>query len=347
MTKRYLGNIITQNPTAPAGPYQDSAASGVWSLAEALAYNKAGLWPTAGSLGPTGLFAGGYIAVGSTNEISYINIASTGDASDWGDLTVAGNPQTGGAASSTRAIFGAGASRRQTYDYITFATQGNALDFGDTTTGPSGGISESGLSNSTRGVWGGVQDSINRIEYLTIASIGNALDFGDLSVSRTATASAASTTRGIWSGGNANGPFSNVIDYVSIASTGNATDFGDLTQNVAQLGGASNSTRAISGGGWSDSTSKEATITYITIASTGNATDFGDLTTGRNDVAAVASGERVVFQGGGGFGNGNAARRLLDYITISTTGNAVDFGEQSTEKYASGSASNVHGGIAA
>jgi hypothetical protein len=211
MTKRYLGNIITQNPTAPAGPYQDSAASGVWSLAEAFAYSKAGLWPTAGSLGPTGLFAGGYIAVGSTNEISYINIASTGDASDWGDLTVAGNPQTGGAASSTRAIFGAGASRGSTYDYITFATQGNALDFGDTTE-PSGG-SESGLSNSTRGVWGGVQASINRIEYLTIASIGNALDFGDLSVSRTATASAASTTRGIWSGGNANGPFSNVIDY--------------------------------------------------------------------------------------------------------------------------------------
>jgi len=50
--KRYLGNIITQNPTAPAGPYEDGAASGVWSLAEAFAYTKAGLWPTAGNAAP-------------------------------------------------------------------------------------------------------------------------------------------------------------------------------------------------------------------------------------------------------------------------------------------------------
>ena len=48
MTKRYLGNIITQNPTAPAGDFADSAAKGVWSLEEQLAYQKAGLWPVPG-----------------------------------------------------------------------------------------------------------------------------------------------------------------------------------------------------------------------------------------------------------------------------------------------------------
>jgi hypothetical protein len=47
--KRFLGNIITSTPTAPAGPYQDSAAPGVWSLQEAFTYTKAGLWPTAGN----------------------------------------------------------------------------------------------------------------------------------------------------------------------------------------------------------------------------------------------------------------------------------------------------------
>ena len=36
--KRYLGNIITPNQTEPAGPYENDAASGVWSLAEAFAY---------------------------------------------------------------------------------------------------------------------------------------------------------------------------------------------------------------------------------------------------------------------------------------------------------------------
>ena len=47
--KRYLGNIITQNPTAPAGDFGNSAAKGVWSLEEQLAYQKAGLWPVPGN----------------------------------------------------------------------------------------------------------------------------------------------------------------------------------------------------------------------------------------------------------------------------------------------------------
>ncbi|MDB2405818.1 hypothetical protein N9W49_00605 [Alphaproteobacteria bacterium] len=46
--KRYLGNIITQNPTAPDGDFANSAAKGVWSLEEQLAYQKAGLWPVPG-----------------------------------------------------------------------------------------------------------------------------------------------------------------------------------------------------------------------------------------------------------------------------------------------------------
>jgi hypothetical protein len=50
--KRFLGNIITPTPTAPAGPFQDGAASGTWSLQEAFSYVKAGLWPTAGNQKP-------------------------------------------------------------------------------------------------------------------------------------------------------------------------------------------------------------------------------------------------------------------------------------------------------
>ncbi|MDA7611374.1 hypothetical protein N8591_01500 [bacterium] len=47
--KRYLGNIITQNPTAPDGDFANNAAKGVWSLEEQLAYQKAGLWPVPGN----------------------------------------------------------------------------------------------------------------------------------------------------------------------------------------------------------------------------------------------------------------------------------------------------------
>ena len=50
--KRYLGNIITNNPTNPAGPFQDGVASGIWSVSEAETFKRAGLWPTAGNTNP-------------------------------------------------------------------------------------------------------------------------------------------------------------------------------------------------------------------------------------------------------------------------------------------------------
>ena len=42
MSKRYLGNIITSNPTNP----DEFTASGVWSVAEANAFKSANKWPT-------------------------------------------------------------------------------------------------------------------------------------------------------------------------------------------------------------------------------------------------------------------------------------------------------------
>jgi hypothetical protein len=74
--KRYLGNIITQNPTAPDGDFANSAAKGVWSLEEQLAYQKAGLWPVPGNFPPdvedvfsTYLYTGNSSAQTITNGI--------------------------------------------------------------------------------------------------------------------------------------------------------------------------------------------------------------------------------------------------------------------------------------
>ena len=92
MTKRYLGNIITQNPTPPADNITNTPAPGVWSLSEALFYTKAGLWPNAGNALQRGLFAGGYS--GPVNTIQYVDIGTTGNAIDFGDLV-------GGTANST------------------------------------------------------------------------------------------------------------------------------------------------------------------------------------------------------------------------------------------------------
>jgi hypothetical protein len=78
-----------------------------------------------------GLFAGGYNwSIGALNTTDYITIASTGDATDFGDLT-AGRHYVGGMASSARAVFASTSGSNTTMDYFTIASTGNALDFGD------------------------------------------------------------------------------------------------------------------------------------------------------------------------------------------------------------------------
>ena len=50
--KDWLGGVITDVPVVPAGPYQDGAASGVWTLDQAADYNRQGIWPIAGNVLP-------------------------------------------------------------------------------------------------------------------------------------------------------------------------------------------------------------------------------------------------------------------------------------------------------
>jgi hypothetical protein len=49
MSNRWPAGIIRKTPVTPAGPLQNGAASGVWSLADAAYWTKQGLWPTAGN----------------------------------------------------------------------------------------------------------------------------------------------------------------------------------------------------------------------------------------------------------------------------------------------------------
>ena len=77
-------------------------------------------------------------------------------------------------------------------DYVTIATTGNAIDFGDltvTTFGPAG------TSNATRAIFGG-GDGGNTIGYITIASTGNATDFGDLIADTNTNPAATSNSHG-------------------------------------------------------------------------------------------------------------------------------------------------------
>lgn len=301
-----------------------------------------------------GLFGGGVASgAGSNyNVIDYIMIATTGNATDFGDISVAAGTSASNGASTTRGLFNTRRTNGASNDleYVTIATTGNTTGFGNLTQDRSA----MGTSSSTRAVYGGGESGgaaviYNTIDYVTIASTGNATDFGDLTNVRYGAVAAASPVRAVWAGGNINATgagATNIIDYVTIESTGNAIDFGDLTAARDGVGGASNNTRALFMSGILTSTNITNIIDYITIASTGNAIDFGDISSNRRYSTGLASATRCVFSGGlTTQGGAYSATPTMEYVTIATTGNSTTFGDLTVNRWACGTVSASHGGI--
>ena len=185
--------------------------------------------------GVRGLLAGGYVAPVNLGTIDFINIATTGSSSLFGEFD---DGSTGGyfpMASPTRAVFGRAG---QGINYINFTTGGKTQVFGDMRLDSRTGHIAS-CSNSTRGIMAGGESpspsKVNTITYITLATLGDGVDFGDLTGAKNDHDAVSSSTRGFVVAGN--DPSStklNVIEFVTIATTGNAADFGDLTQARSQ-----------------------------------------------------------------------------------------------------------------
>ena len=296
-----------------------------------------------GSEAGKAIFAGGNNPSRS-NVIDFINITTTGDASDFGDLVSArdfvgstgnqnymitfGGNTAAGAANITNII-----------EFVHFDTASNTTDFGDMTDERQN--NSNGVSNHTRGIMGGGHlgpAHSNIIDYVTYASMGDASDFGDMTAARMSYASAQSGTRGLFGGGYSPSN-SDVVEYITMASTGNATDFGDLTNSARGQGGFSSDTRALMGAG--NTPSLQDNMDYFTIASTGDATDFGNLSAARTSPEGSSTKIRGVLGGGAE----PSIVNTIDYFTIATTGNATDFGDMTGVRKHHGAASNSHGGV--
>ena len=289
------------------------------------------------------LFLGGSITGSNSNVIDYINMASAGNASDFGDLstTIA---RSAGTASSTRAVNGGGAGVTSTIEYVTISSTGNAASFGNLLEAAAGQTNYAfgAVSNGTRGIWGGGYPSgnTNVIQYVTIASTGNSTDFGDLTVARSSTrGNVNSTTRGLILGGYESGTV-NKIDYITMASTGNGTDFGDMLSGAERSGAtASNATRGIMAG----ASSASNVIQYLTIASTGNMQDFGDLLSTQE--RPIGASSTTNFYCAGGY-TSSAYSNVIQTVVFSSLGNSTDFGDLTVARNQLASATNTHGGIA-
>ena len=199
-------------------------------------------------------------------------------------------------------------------------------------------------TGGTRGVfWRGFASpaNTNRIDYINVDVTGNAIDFGDALASARQGGACGSRVRSFCVGRDS---ANNTIETLVFASTGNSTDFGNSTvsRNGSPAGG-SNSTRGLFAGGGAPTTTN--IIDYITMASTGDAVDFGDLTVARTDDPNGLSSPTRFLIGGGSSTPASVIENVIDYVTISTLGNAADFGDLTIVRDSAAAASNAIRGL--
>ena len=227
---------------------------------------------------------------------------------------------------------GTPANTTKRIDFINVPTLGNSINFGELTTS---GQDAHGCGSETRGLYMGNFNG-NAIEYITIASEGDSLDFGDLTAARSYGGGGSSSTRGMYFGGDP-GTAVNTIDHVQINTLGNALDFGDMVSPRMVYGGALSNGRVIYTGGGDGFPTAKSTYDKTIISSLGNSVNFGELI---ERVAYGPGGDSNHVRGvlAGGFNSPSSPYygKRIQYITMSSGGNAQYFGDLSTFALVSG-----------
>ena len=303
--------------------------------------------------GRAALMGGGLTGYSSpvTSNITAFNIVVGGEETVFGDLTTTQNASTG-LGNRTRGICVRGSgSTPGAIEYVTMASLGDSITFGDLNTVAyrTGG----GSSSSTRGlIFGGrgaPGSPHNVIQYIEIMTLGNALDFGDTIVTqRGQGCNIGSPIRGFCI---ANSTYLAGIEFVTIASKGNSIDFGDNIYGGAYQAGCSNSVRGVIAGGYQfPATFLADQKSYITLASEGNAIEFGDLTEGGNDglgyaYAAATAVRGVVLGGMDSSPSPSPSRTTVDAFNFDSKGEITVIGDLSQRKRDGACHSDSHGGL--
>ena len=311
------------------------------------------------------VFGGGYgpsSPYPNLKTLDMVNITTTGDASDFGDLTVGRSANTMGS-SATRGLFAAGrfpgpGNALTTIDYVTFSSSGGANDFGDL---KNDACTSAGFSDATRGIFSGGYDANNSpyprttaMTYVNIASTGDSSDFGSAVERGRKDSCFSNSTRGFTCGGNnridspSPNTSHNIIEMTIIQTTGSTVTFGELgggnglTGALNCHGGAASQTRGIIFSGSSSPSAVRNVIEFLTLTTFGNSQDFGDMLTSGTSSGSTATGNNVkgVVKTTSA-NNGN----VLEQVTIASTGNATDFGDLNTGRRLYGSVCDSHGGL--
>ena len=281
--------------------------------------------------GARGIGGGGW---SNTNVLQYIDIATTSNASDFGDMQQTTRARAT-ASNGSRALFMGGRSSSPGPDlnieYITTSSSSGGTNFGELTQIGTGGYS-SGASNGTYAYcFGGAccGNGTPAMEYVTILTTGNGTNFGSLAGSTFGAGSANNSYRACLGGARGyNAPAYDGIQYFTMGTSGNASDGGDLTQGRGYVAACMSvpSGRGVWMGGMRDPQGTVNTMDYVDLDTTNNATDFGDLSTMVNSVgnSGTQNAEgRGILMGGENPGQINN----IQYIAVDTTSDSSDFGD--------------------
>ena len=297
------------------------------------------------------LFMGGTDGSGVVDVIQFVQVETTGNAVDFGNLL---NAKQEGAAvgGPLRAFYFGGDTQNTDIEFVTFSSTGNATDFGDPTQASKSGM---GCANQTRAIlalgYQAPSGTSNVINYITMSTTGNALDFGDFTSPSYAGGGFDSPTRGVFVlGSTPSVPYSNAIEYLTMSTLGNTADFGDLVMSGVHTQTYSNAVRGVAHGHYQYPTSPNFSnvIEFVTMATLGNATDFGDSL--RAGYGAAGSSSTRGVTGGGYYANAPTGEtggftNIIDYVQIMSTGNAIDFGDLTNVVRHIKGDSNGHGGV--
>jgi len=297
--------------------------------------------------GTRAIFSGSYSPMLDTQN--YVNVDSTGNALDFGDFVGTDRSAIATCGSRTRGLLmggypgSGGTAGVNDIDCNIFSSTGSCFDFGNLSEAVRYAV---GGGDGTRGLRGGGYDGSfkDTIDYVTISTTGNAVDFGNLAGLKFVFLNGAnSKTRTFFPTGYIPSTYSNVIEYVTTSTLGNAADFGDQTSARGYGQGiCSSATRGLFYGGTGPGNLN--IIDYLELSTLGNALDFGDISYATNGIAASCSPTRGL-NAAGGAPSPATGRTTIEYVTIVSKGDSIDFGDLTVQMRYTTGISNGHGGL--
>ena len=218
--------------------------------------------------------------------------------------------------------------------FITVSTMGGDEDFGDTTAAKANCIcfggrvraaSMGGQTTPSGSSW------TNDVDMVIVASKGNSTDYATLTSNKKEGGGFSNRTRAFYVGGGYN-----IIEFVTISQGGDFVDFGDLSNNAEQLAAMSSPTRGVfTMNSLIPQYSSSNQIEFVTMMSTGNSIDFGDMTSVRFANNSGSNATRGIIANGYNPSPSGAVQNIAEFLTISTTGNTIDFGDTTQARYSS------------